>query len=274
MVFDSFEHHDHDTTTEASVPTTPLRAACARLLALTPLLLVAPKPAPRPVGASGSPTTSTRLREAGGVELAAEVDATMRAVLGDLRRAAVACGVSGPLPAVQADTVAASRVRGVAAHGDLLTGADEQEEVDRAERTVRRCIARLERRVDPAPAPVVREHATRCPCGGAWGLPPRWREDGSAVLRCGDCGADGPAIADWVAAETAALTRADVLLTSAAAALRAGVPVGTVWSWASRGRLAAAGHDRAGQPLYRPADVLALAQRRRAAIRPAEAAAA
>jgi hypothetical protein len=83
---------------------------------------------------------------------------------------------------------------------------------------------------------------------------------GARVVRCRECRAEHDAAGRkaWLLAEARDVLAHAALIAAALTALGMPVAVGTVYSWASRGRIVAHGSDTLGRPLYKVGEALDL----------------
>jgi len=242
----------------APSPTRTLAAALARLLPELRQPRTGRRTAEtRPTGTLPAPTGWA------GVALLDDVQRTLVRHLDALRQARTTAGVAGPLPQRRHDDATLAGLAALADAADLLhdvcSGA-----VASARRDLQRLVNLAERQLDPPPGPQspASSGSATCPCGGTFTLPAGWAAAAADPhLTCNTCRTRIP-VGAWLLAELATQGSGDdALLTTAALAVHVGVPAGTVRSWASRGRLTAAGRTRSGQPLYRAGDAAALAAR-------------
>jgi hypothetical protein len=91
---------------------------------------------------------------------------------------------------------------------------------------------------------------------------------GAAVAKCRECGAEYDAAdrREWLLKEARSTLAHAALIASSLTALDMAVAVGTIYSWANRGRIVDHGTDQFGRPLYRVGDAIDLLteQRQRA----------
>lgn len=82
----------------------------------------------------------------------------------------------------------------------------------------------------------------------------------SDIVKCRFCGAeyDANERREWLLSEARSTLAHAALISSALTALDLPVAVGTIYSWASRGRLVDHGKDGLGRPLYRVGDAIDL----------------
>jgi hypothetical protein len=83
---------------------------------------------------------------------------------------------------------------------------------------------------------------------------------GTRVVRCRECGAEHDAAGRkaWLLAEARDVLAHAALIAAALTALDIPVAVGTVYSWASRGRILSHGSDQLGRPLYKVGEAMDL----------------
>lgn len=83
---------------------------------------------------------------------------------------------------------------------------------------------------------------------------------GAKVVRCRECRAEHDAAGrkEWLLAEARDVLAHAALIAAALTALDMPVAVGTVYSWASRGRIVSHGLDQLGRPLYKVGEAMDL----------------